>query len=183
VTTGHSKLAVELGKQTPFDSKPQEAFLNLVRTHELLSGQIDALLKTFGLSQPQYNVLRVLRGHETRGEAATPVGTVQRELVSRSADVTRLVDRLVTMGHVTRERSSGDRRVVEVGLTEGARALLAQIDEPLLALHVAQFAHMDPDQVEQLNTLLAQVRPSESSNETHTHSDTTTNSQTQKGPL
>jgi len=56
-------LAVRLGKRRPFAFPEQEAYLNIVRTHAVLSAPFDRLMKAHGISQPLYNILRILRGH------------------------------------------------------------------------------------------------------------------------
>ena len=53
----------------------------------------------------------------------SPVATLVRELEIDAGAVTRLIDRLETKGLVRRERSSEDRRVVLVHLTEEGERL------------------------------------------------------------
>ncbi|MCA9260197.1 MAG: MarR family transcriptional regulator [Planctomycetales bacterium] len=147
-------LAAEIGKQRPFDVVEREAYLNLVRTHAALSSEAETLFKKYGLSQSQYNVLRILRGHG----GPTPVSQVAREMVDPQPDVTRLVDRLERQGLVVRRRGTDDRRVVRVELTPTASALLRKIDRPLKKMHERQFEHMSQAHVQQLRALLLEAR-------------------------
>ena len=50
-------LAGEIGKAKLFENPAQEAFLNLVRTHEVLVSEFERLFKEHGLSDPQYNAM------------------------------------------------------------------------------------------------------------------------------
>lgn len=145
----------EIHKRGPFDSPEQEAFLNLLRTQAQLSGDVEALLKPAGLSEPTYNVLRILRGAGELGRMCHEIG---EHMVTRVPDVTRLVDRLEKAGLAKRERCSKDRRVVHVMITEQGLALLKTLDAPILELHKRQLGHLDRAEVEQLSGLLVKAR-------------------------
>ena len=110
-------LAQELGKSQPFASPEQEAFLNLARTYESLAGDFDRLFKEHGLSSPQYNALRILRGE---GQPMQ-VYQIAERMVTPQTDITRLVDRLEVAGFALRERCGDDRRVVWVTLTAAGK--------------------------------------------------------------
>ncbi|MCB1047747.1 MAG: MarR family transcriptional regulator, partial [Calditrichaeota bacterium] len=90
-----------------------------MRTTEALINALVQLLKVEGLSQPQYNVLRILRGAGEQGRSCSEIG---ERLVARVPDITRLLDRLEASGWVARERSSEDRRVVLTWLTDAGFA-------------------------------------------------------------
>lgn len=148
-------LAGEIGKRRPFDSAEQEAFLNIARTREHLAADFAALFKTAGLSEPLYNVLRIVRGH---GRAGVPSQQIGRHLVTRVPDVTRLIDRLVRAGWVKRHRGKDDRRVVRVFITPAGNALLRKLDKPVADLHRKQLGHLSARQLKTLNELLAAAR-------------------------
>ncbi len=133
----------------------QEAFLSVARTAALLGDDVDRLLAPHGLSQPQYNVLRILRG---AGEAGLCRHEIRERLISRMPDVTRLVDRLEQAGLVARERGESDRRQMRARITPSGLALLARLDESVRALHEGQFAALPPEERAQLVALLQQVR-------------------------
>jgi len=70
-------------------TSPEEAaFLDLVRTADLLSRPTAQLLKTADLSPNQYNVLRILRGSP---EGLT-CGEIGNRMITRDPDITRLLD-------------------------------------------------------------------------------------------
>lgn len=147
-------LARELGKRGPFGSPEQEAYLNLLRTADHLAGQFAQLFRAHRLTDAQYNVLRILRGHQA------PVATrrIAAEMVTRQPDVTRLIDRLERVRLVRRERCPDDRRVVYVAITPKGLATLNKLDEPVAALHQAQLAHLGPARLRQLSELLLAAR-------------------------
>ena len=104
---GKSVLQEEIGKKHPFASLEQETTLNLYRTMDHLMQDSCRLLQEHGLSGPQYNVLRILRGH---GRALSCC-EIAADMLTRTPDITRLVDRLEQAGWVERQRDAdGDVR-------------------------------------------------------------------------
>ncbi len=146
-------LGQEIGKKDPFDLPEEEAFLNVVRTSNQLSGPIKALFKDHGLSDATYNVLRIVRSG--KGKTCSEIG---RDMVVRVPDVTRLVDRLEGQGLVTRERGSEDRRVVRVSITREGERLLRTLDTPLRALLVDQMAPLTRAELKEFSRLLVKLR-------------------------
>jgi DNA-binding MarR family transcriptional regulator len=75
-------------------------------------------------------------------------------MIARDPDVTRVVDRLAARKLVERTRSSRDRRVVEVGITEAGLTLLRELDVHVLRMPRALLGHLGPTRLRQLRTLL-----------------------------
>ncbi|TVQ62875.1 MAG: MarR family transcriptional regulator [Phycisphaerales bacterium] len=155
LSTRPATLHEELGKAHPFEHPEQEAALNIIRTAGLLSAEVTRLTKTHGLSQSGYNVLRILRGSRPRPRACHEIG---RELVVAVPDVTRLVDRLERDGLVQRARCEQDRRVVRISITDRGLELIAKLDQPIIELHRKQLAHLGPELLHTLNTILVAAR-------------------------
>lgn len=153
-----STLQKEIGKKRPFESPEQEATLNLERTHDWLSRAFAQIFKERGLSAPQYNVLRILRGH---GGDGVPCQRIAGDMLTFDPDVTRLVDRLERAGMVERRRTKEDRRVVLVKITPKGLAILKEMDGPVRELHRKQLGHMTRAELAELNRLLAKARRSE----------------------
>ena len=148
-------LASEIQQTVPFAGPEVEAYLNLQRTADLLRRQANDLLKPHGLSTTGYNVLRILRG---AGASGLPCNDVASRLVSHDPDVTRLADRLAEAGLVTRDRKSGDRRVVVLRITAAGLDLLARLDAETVALHRRQLSHLGETGLDSLIRLLEQAR-------------------------
>src|SRR4051794_6704716 len=116
----------EIKKRKPFDQPEEEAFLNLFRTTTLLQVDFERLFKGCGLSEPQYNVLRILRG---AGPAGLPSTEIADRMITRVPDITRLVDRLEASKLVERSRTPEDRRVVIVRITPKGLQALSDLDD------------------------------------------------------
>ena len=150
-----SVLQAELRKRQPFGCAEQEAALNLLRTTDFLSRDATALFEQHGISAPQFNVLRILRGH---GGAGLPCQEIVAQMVTQTPDITRLVDRLEAAGLASRARTAADRRVVLVHITKPGLALLARLDKPILDLHRRQMDHLTTAEIATLNRLLVKLR-------------------------
>jgi DNA-binding MarR family transcriptional regulator len=150
-----SVLQEEIGKKNPFELLEQETTLNLFRTMDHLQQAFYQMFQEHGLSGPQYNVLRILRGHGGEGLSCCEIGA---EMIHRMPDITRLVDRLEEAGWVQRWRDSADRRVVRVKITAEGLALLTRLDRPILDLHKRQLRHLSRDELAELNRLLVKAR-------------------------
>jgi DNA-binding MarR family transcriptional regulator len=154
----------EIKKKKPFESPSEEAYLNLLRTTTVLAADFERLFKDAGLSEPQYNVLRILRGAGAGGGAdgmGLPCLEIAARMITRVPDITRLVDRLEAAGLVTRARISEDRRVVLVRITKKGLDALAALDAPLVEVHKRQMGHMTRPELEELSRLLVKARQAE----------------------
>jgi DNA-binding MarR family transcriptional regulator len=145
----------ELKQTKPFAVPEEELHLSLIRTTDLLGRGFGMLLKDRGISSPQYNVLRILRG---AGEAGLPCGEIASRMVTRDPDVTRLLDRLEQRGLITRGRAAGDRRVVSARTTQAGLALVGELDPLSQELHVRQLGIFTAEEKRVLLEQLARVR-------------------------
>jgi DNA-binding MarR family transcriptional regulator len=145
----------ELQQTKPFKSLQEEALLNIVRTSAMVTDEMEELLRERGITNTQYNVLRILRGAE-------PVGLCRNELrdrmLTRMPDVTRLLDRMEEAGLVARSRDHEDRRLVSTRITDAGRKLVDELDAPLEAFHVQRLAHVTDEQLKTLVDLLTLTR-------------------------
>ncbi len=147
-------LQEELKKRQPFESLAQEAWLNLVRTHTQLQIRFERMLGEYGLTDCQYNILRILRGEGS----PLPILEVASRTISPVPGITGLIDRLEKASWVRRERSTKDRRVIYVAITDQALELLSQIDQPLNDLHEEIMQPLSQGDRRELNRLLEQLR-------------------------
>jgi len=138
-----------------FDSPQQEAFLSLWRTYDRLRMLEDELFFQHELTAQQYNALRLLKAEHP---AALPTLALAGKLVSHAPDITRLVDRLEQRGLVARQRMPDNRRVVQVGITDGGLALLKELEQPVRECHLRQLGHLSSAQLQALVELLRTVR-------------------------
>lgn len=137
------------------EGSPEEAaFLDLLRTADVLTRGADWVLKAEHLSLTQYNVLRILRG----AFEGLPCGEIASRMITRDPDVTRLLDRMEKRGLISRARESRDRRLVLARITPEGIKLVNRLDEPVQKIHRKQLGHMGRDRLQALAELLAVAR-------------------------
>jgi len=154
-TAKKASLAEALKQTRPFADITQEAYLSILRTASEISHLADRMLKEHGVTQAQYNVLRILRGAGCKGLCRNEIA---RRLVTAMPDVSRLLDRMEEAGWISRERGQHDRRQVSTFITAEGLALLKELDEPVKNMHRAQFKGMKQEQLQQLLEILTEVR-------------------------
>jgi DNA-binding MarR family transcriptional regulator len=146
----------EIKKRGPFESPEQEAMLNLLRTNDRFQLRFARLLRDYGLTSSQYNVLRILRGE---GKPLPSLEIADRMIAVVPA-ITGLIDRLEAMGLVTRDRSTEDRRVVFVAITSKGLELLSRLDQPVNQLHKTLIGHLTRSELREMSRLLEKARSS-----------------------
>lgn len=148
-------LSQEIKQSKPFGSPEQEALLNLMRTSALLEHAVAEALKPFGVTQSQYNALRILRG---AGRSGLCRHEVRDRMVAPVPDVTRLLDRLERRGLVSRERDAVDRRLVTARITDEGLELLKRLERPVARTTQQLLGHMDDTELNELGALLVRAR-------------------------
>ncbi len=147
------KIEKELHQDT-FNSINHKLALNLMFTNNwLLESQV-RLLKPYSFTQPQYNVLRILRG-----SAPNPltVNSIIDRMLDRMSNVSRLVDKLLEKGYVHRTQSTDDRRAVDIIISEKGMEILAEIDEQQV-IWEKNFTKLDENDALKLIELLDNLR-------------------------
>jgi DNA-binding MarR family transcriptional regulator len=150
-----SRLQDELKQTRPWDTLEEEAALNIARTAAILDHETAQVMKPFGVTPTQYNVLRILRGAGESGLCRNEVG---ERLVRQVPDVTRLLDRMEEVGWIDRRRSESDRRFVTTVITARGSALLAELDGPIVAFHRQRLSHMGEEQLRAVVALMEGIR-------------------------
>jgi DNA-binding MarR family transcriptional regulator len=154
-TRKKSPLAVTLKQNRPFVSLQQEALLSVLRTASELSHSIDTFLWKFEITQPQYNVLRILRGAGAEGLCRNEISD---RMIAATPDMSRLLERIEKSGWVTRARSQEDRRQVSTFITDAGKRLLATIEGPLHEHVALLFGNIKSGELNTLLKVLARIR-------------------------
>lgn len=150
-----SQLKDEIQQKKDFANPAEEAFLNLMRTAFLFDQQHGHFFKPWDLTPIQYNALRILRGAHPD---FLPCHKIGDRLVTAVPDVTRLLDRMEAKGLVERARDRGDRRRVQVTISQKGLDLLEQIDPEIVAWINQGFEKLDENELRTLSSLLEKAR-------------------------
>jgi DNA-binding MarR family transcriptional regulator len=141
-------------KQAHFTSPQQEALLSLAVAAGTLNDLIDEICKRHGLTRPQYNVLRILRGVHPQGH---PRCEVAQRMVERAPDITRLVDRLQARGLVRRTRGGDDQRQAITHITAKGLKLLQAMQPELEIETTARLQKLSDKDCHELSRLCAVI--------------------------
>lgn len=148
-------LREELKQRKPFTSLEQEAQLSVIRTSAMLVDAFERMLKPYGITSTQYNVLRILRGAEPDGLCRNDL---RDRMLTRMPDVTRLLDRMEESGLIDRTRETSDRRMVMTRITAKGKRLLDELEDDVEREHERAFGALTKEQMRTLIAHLAAVR-------------------------
>jgi DNA-binding MarR family transcriptional regulator len=144
-------------KSTTFQSNRQKAGLNILYTSWWLKTVVAVELKKYGITNEQYNVMRVLKGKHPNQMCIRDIAS---RMIEKSSNVPRIMDRLEVKKMIKRSTSALDKRETVVNLTD-------------VGLHILELATIDINKVfdkviviseekaKQLNELLEMYREKE----------------------
>lgn len=139
-------------REPEIDRLCRDAHISTVIAGNRFTDEVSRLCRAEGLSHPQYTALWVLCLADAPD--GLPMGALVDGLLHRKADATRLVDRLLERGFVTRTTAPDDRRRILVSPTPAGQEVFERLTARIKALHRRQWAALDPDEIRQVVTLL-----------------------------
>jgi DNA-binding MarR family transcriptional regulator len=148
-------LQAEMRQGRPFKSINQEATVALLRTASLVTRAFARAVEPAGLSFPQYNALRIIRGAGSNG---IPTLAIRERMVDEGTTITRLLDKLELAGLISRERSLPDRRQVICYATESGKRLLDQLDPRVDALDELVLGFLPSGRLKEFLRTLEEIR-------------------------
>lgn len=146
-------MKIEDAIQSKFKSAHIKAIVNVRFTSNYISSLQNNFMVKYDLTMPQFNILRILRGAGT----ILSVNTIKERMIEKSPNTTRLLDKLIEKGLISRARCEKDRRVVYVEISEKGLVLLNDIDEAL-EFETLIPKNLSESECEQLSDLLDKLR-------------------------
>jgi len=138
---------IKTEKKIPLRSR---TIIHLMLIHNKVSENISHSLKPFGISTQQFNVLRILRGQQSK---PANLSTLNERMISKMSNTTRLVDKLIKKGYVERIVCLSNRRKVEITITKDGLKALSKMDHVLEKAEKEILANFSDLELEQLNLL------------------------------
>lgn len=123
-------------------------------SYNWITERIKNLLEPYDITMQQYNVLRILRGSHPE-----PLSTleIRHRMLDKMSDVSRIVDRMLAKGLVTKKPCPNDKRLVDVLISNTGMELLTKMDT-IEDLMDGQMSNLDPVEAAELNRLLDKMR-------------------------
>lgn len=129
----------------------KRTLLNILHTQNLLSEGFGEILKQYHLSSEQYNVMAILQDQNGK---ATNMCDIQEKMISKTSNTTRLVDKLLLKGFVTREVCSKNRRKIDVFITKSGLEIMKDL-KPKMEILEEKLSHkLTVREFQNLNFLL-----------------------------
>lgn len=142
--------------QQHFTSENQKLIINLVFTNNWLTEKIKDFLSAEDITLQQFNILRILRGSHPQPLSTL---TIRERMLDKMSDTSRIVDRLLLKGLVSKKTCPSDKRLVDISITAEGKKVLAKIDRNEKQM-VAIMANLDQQEMKSLNGLLDKMRGS-----------------------
>lgn len=142
-------------KSTVTIAPNHKAVLNIMYSSRVVEEEIGKILKPFGISKEQFNVLRILRGQ--KGKPAN-LCTIQERMIHKMSNTTRLVDKLIDKGLAERATCETNRRKVEIGITVKGLELLEAIEPKMKEGNERITKNFSIEELQLLNNLLDKLQ-------------------------
>jgi DNA-binding MarR family transcriptional regulator len=122
------RIEEEIKQTKPFANPQTKALVNLNFTASWLLGAQAEMLKPYGISIQQYNILRILKGMHPK--PATVKILIER-MIDKNSNASRLVDKLLKKNLLERNTCPRDRRRVDVMITEAGLDMVSQVTKTM----------------------------------------------------
>ena len=112
-------------------------------------------MRDFEISEPQYNVLKILKG--SKGQPITVQG-IQSQMLQRTSNVTRIVDKLIDKGLVNRKECPSNRRKMDITITIQGEEFLKPLDKIVLGFHQPMAEKLTNEEAQTLTKLIIKLK-------------------------
>jgi DNA-binding MarR family transcriptional regulator len=141
-------------QSTKFEDNYHKAVINISYTYGWLQHLMRCQFEKYNLTNQQFNVLRILRGQYPK---SATVNLLKERMIDKMSDASRIVDRLVQKGLVSRCTNNKDRRAVDVRISDLGLETLAKMDSEFKTKDFLK-DHLSEEEAEQLSGLLDKLR-------------------------
>jgi len=141
-------------QSSKFENNYHKAVINLSYTYNWVNNETRSLFEKNNITIQQFNILRILRGQYPN---PATVNLLKERMIDKMSDASRIVDRLVQKGLVSRCTNTKDRRAVDIRISEQGLKILAIMDEEF---KIKEFLkdNLTEEEAGQLSDLLDKLR-------------------------
>ncbi len=116
----------------------------IITTGHWITDQVSMTLKEYGITEPQYNVLRVLKSADGK---PLSVQTLLENMVQRNSNITRIVDKLVSKGFADRQECPTNRRKMDIKITKEGMRILKKLDAKVFGFHEPYTTKLEQEEI------------------------------------
>lgn len=139
---------------TKFDDNVHKSVVNVIYTYGWVTNLIRQHLDKYNITMQQFNILRILRGQHP--EPAT-VNLLKDRMLDKMSDASRIVERLVQKGLVSRCTNVKDRRAVDIKISVQGLEILQKLDTEMVTKDLIKGTITD-EEAGLLSSLLDKMR-------------------------
>ncbi|MBL4677640.1 MAG: MarR family transcriptional regulator [Mucilaginibacter sp.] len=141
-------------KSTKFEDNYHKMVINLNYSYGWINNYMRPTFERHNLTQQQFNILRILRGQYPK---PATVNMLKERMIDKMSDASRIVDRLVQKGLVSRCTNSRDRRAVDIRISDEGLAILKKMDTDFRTKDLFK-QHLSEEEAGLLSDLLDKMR-------------------------
>ncbi|MFI5163142.1 MAG: MarR family winged helix-turn-helix transcriptional regulator [Sphingobacteriales bacterium] len=141
-------------QSTNFEDSYHKAVINVSYTYGWLNNAFKCKFEKHQLTNQQFNVLRILRGQYPN---PATVNLIKERMIDKMSDASRIVDRLVQKGLVSRCTNNKDRRAVDIRISDKGLEVLTIMDNEFKTKEVLK-NNLTEEEAVKLNELLDKLR-------------------------
>lgn len=145
----------ELLKMNTANDPYKRIIVDVIYSGNWFVTNMNEILKPFDITEPQFNVLRILRGQHGK---SMNLYEIQNRMVQKMSNVSRLIDKLLEKGLVSRTECPENRRRVNIMITEKGHEMLAKVDPLFLSMSSHLSDNLTEEEAHTLTTLLDKMR-------------------------
>jgi DNA-binding MarR family transcriptional regulator len=141
-------------QSSKFENNYHKVVINISYTYSWINNQTRSLFEKNNITIQQFNILRILRGQYPN---PATVNLLKDRMVDKMSDASRIVDRLVQKGLVSRCTNTKDRRAVDIRISEQGLSILSKMD---VEFKINEFLqnNLTEEEAGQLSNLLDKLR-------------------------
>ncbi len=140
-------------KQPKFKNAYQKAVINLLFTSSWLQSKHQDFFKTAGITNQQFNILRILKGQHPKSTSATEI---KSRMIDKNSDVSRLLDRLAVKKLINKQVCPNDKRAADISITESGLTILTDLEKR--QSEIDDVLNLSEEEAKQLSNLLDKSR-------------------------
>ncbi|UXP33521.1 MarR family transcriptional regulator [Reichenbachiella agarivorans] len=147
---------MEISKEikTNFLNNKNMAMVNLMYTANWFRDLNKNILKKYNLLPQHYNVLRIVKGKYPDASCPSDIKSV---MLDKGPDITRLIDKLVSMGYIERCLNQSNRRSMDIRISDKGTHVLKEMTQLMEAVRDQHFG-LSEEEALTLSQLLDKAR-------------------------
>ena len=137
-----------------FEDIYHKVVINVSYTYGWMNNILRHQFEKHNLTQQQFNILRILRGQYPK---PATINLLKERMIDKMSDASRIVDRLIQKGLVSRCTNTRDRRAVDIRISESGLAILCKMDNEFKTKDFLK-DNLTEEEAGQLSLLLDKLR-------------------------